>query len=82
MVSLTMKADDTADQVYVLWQITGSRRPLAVGSFDVRPGVSGPVKVGPLAASLHGTLAFGVSLEHGRMIPPGPSSIAALGQVT
>ena len=82
MVSLTMKADDTADQVYVLWQITGSHRPLAVGSFDVRPGASGPVKVGPLATSLRGTFAFAVSLEHGRMIPPKPSGIAALGQVT
>ena len=82
MVPAAMKADDTADQIYVLWQITGSHRPLAVGSFDVRPGARGPIRIGSLAASLPGTLAFAVSLEHGRTIPPGPSGIAALGQVT
>jgi anti-sigma-K factor RskA len=82
MVPAAMKADDTADQIYVLWQITGSHRPLAVGSFDVRPGARGPIRIGSLAASLPGTLAFAVSLEHGRAIPPGPSRIAALGQVT
>lgn len=82
MLPGVMKANDTADQTYVLWQITRSHRPLAVGSFDVRAGAHGPIRIGPLAAPLPGTLAFGVSLEHGRTIPTAPSSIAALGQVS
>lgn len=77
-----MKPDDTADQIYVLWQITGSKHPLAVGSFDVRKGTNAPIDIGPLAAPYHGTVAFAVSLEHGRSIPASPSSVAALGQVT
>jgi anti-sigma-K factor RskA len=82
MLPGAMKANDTADQTYVLWQITRSHRPLAVGSFDVRAGAHGPIRIGTLAAPLPGTLAFGVSLEHGRTIPTAPSSIAALGQVS
>jgi anti-sigma-K factor RskA len=77
-----MKPDDTADQIYVLWQITGSKHPLAVGSFDVRKGTNAPIDIGPLAAPYHGTVAFAVSLEHGRSIPASPSSVAAIGQVT
>jgi anti-sigma-K factor RskA len=77
-----MKPDDTADQIYVLWQITGGKHPLAVGSFDVRKGTNGPIDIGPLAAPYHGTVAFAVSLEHGRSIPVSPSSVAAIGQVT
>jgi hypothetical protein len=78
----TMTPDDTADQIYVLWQLTRASRPLAVGSFDVRPGAHGPVVVGALAAPYDGTLAFAVSLEHGRTIPADPSRIAALGQAS
>ena len=78
-----MKPDDTADQIYVLWQITSSSKaPLAVGSFDVKSGVSGPVQVGSLAAAYHGTVAFAVSLEHGRSIPPSPTLVTASGPVT
>jgi anti-sigma-K factor RskA len=71
-----------AGQIYVLWQITDSHRPLAVGAFDVRPGTHGPVKIGALAASYRGTMAFAVSLEHGRTIPAAPSRVLALGQVS
>ena len=81
MLPAAMKTNDTADQIYVLWQITGSHRPLAIGSFDVRPGAHAPIKIGALAAPYHGTLAFAVSLEHGRTIPAGPSSVLALGPV-
>jgi Anti-sigma-K factor rskA len=77
-----MKPDDTADQIYVLWQITGAKAPLAVGSFDVKAGVSTPVEVGSLAAAYHGTVAFAVSLEHGRSIPASPSLVTAIGQVS
>jgi anti-sigma-K factor RskA len=82
MEPAAMAPDDTADQIYVLWQLTSDNRPLAVGSFDVRSGSHGPVVVGPLAAPYHGTLAFAVSLEHGRTIPASPSRIAALGQAS
>jgi anti-sigma-K factor RskA len=82
MEPAAMAPDDTADQIYVLWQLTSDNRPLAVGSFDVRSGSHGPVVVGPLAAPYHGTLAFAVSLEHGRTIPASPARIAALGQAS
>jgi anti-sigma-K factor RskA len=80
MVPAGMKADDTADQIYVLWQITASHRPLAIGSFDVRAGAHAPIRIGGLAAPYAGTLAFAVSVEHGRTIPAAPSRIIALGQ--
>lgn len=82
MEPAAMAPDDTADQIYVLWQLTSDNRPLAVGSFDVRSGSHGPVVVGALAAPYYGTLAFAVSLEHGRTIPASPSRIAALGQAS
>ena len=71
-----------ADRIYVLWQITGSHTPLAVGSFDVKAGVATPIKIGGLAAPYSGTWAFAVSLEHGRTIPATPSGEVALGQVS
>jgi len=74
--------DDAARQIYVLWQITGARVPLAVGSFDVRRDAGGPLLIGRLAAPYRGTLAFAVSLEHGRTIPAAPSGVVALGQVS
>ena len=76
-----MPPDDQADQIYVLWQITGART-LAVGSFDVRAGTTALIKVGDLAAPYSGTWAFAISLEHGRTIPATPSRAMALGQVS
>jgi len=70
------------DEIYVLWQLTGAHTPLAVGSFDIRPGMHGPVRIGGLAAPYRSTWAFAVSLEHGRTIPPKPSRPIALGQVS
>ena len=71
-----------ADEIYVLWHITESHTPLAVGSFDVKAGVATPIKIGGLAAPYAGTSAFAVSLEHGRTIPAAPSGEVALGQVS
>jgi hypothetical protein len=71
-----------ADEIYVLWQVTGAPVPLAVGSFDVKAGVTSPIKVGTLPASYPGTQAFAVSLEHGRTIPPTPSTPVAAGKVS
>jgi len=78
----TAMAANPAGEIYVLWQITGSRTPLPVGSFDVRPHAHGPVRVGSLAIPYSGTRAFAVSLEHGRTIPASPSKPVALGQVS
>jgi anti-sigma-K factor RskA len=83
LVPTGLAADNTAQQVYVLWQITGGHTPLAVGSFDVRGRLRGghPIRVGALAVPYSGTWAFAVSLEHGRTIPATPSHPVALGQV-
>jgi anti-sigma-K factor RskA len=82
LVPSGLKADNTAQQVYVLWQITGGHTPLAVGSFDVRGhSVNHPIRVGALTVPYSGTWAFAVSLEHGRTIPASPSHPVALGQV-
>ena len=77
-----IKPDDTADQIYVLWQITNGNKPLAVGSFDVRGGVHAPVKIGPLATPYGGTKEFAVSLEKGRSVPALPTKVVAVGPVS
>ena len=77
-----LPADDSARQVYVLWQITGAHTPLAVGSFDVRAHAGKPMRIGALAVPYRSTWAFAVSLEHGRAIPATPSRPIALGQVS
>jgi anti-sigma-K factor RskA len=82
LLPASLPADNTARQVYVLWQITGAHAPLAVGSFDIRGGTSSPIRIGALAASYHNTWAFAVSLERGRTIPARPSRLVALGQVS
>ena len=75
-------AANPGDEIYVLWQLTGAHTPLAVGSFDIKPGAHGPVRIGALAAPYRDTWAFAVSLEQGRTIPPKPSRPIALGQVS
>jgi anti-sigma factor ChrR (cupin superfamily) len=75
-------AANPAGEIYVLWQITGARIPLAVGSFDIRAGAHPPIRIGSLAVPYSGTWAFAVSLEHGRTIPVRPSKPVALGQVS
>jgi anti-sigma-K factor RskA len=82
MLPSGMPADNVSRQIYVLWQITGSHTPLSVGSFDVRAGAHGPVRIGELATPYRGTWAFAVSLERGRSIPSTPSRPVALGQVS
>jgi hypothetical protein len=80
LVPAGLRADNTARQVYVLWQMTGGHTALAVGSFDVRAGDRRPIRVGALAVPYSRTRAFAVSLEHGRAIPAAPSQPVALGQ--
>jgi hypothetical protein len=79
---LRLRPDDQASHIYVLWQITGTHTPLAIGSFDVRPGRQRAIRIGPLAVPYHDTWAFAVSLERGRAIPAAPSRPVALGQVS
>ncbi|MDR0341936.1 MAG: hypothetical protein LBI49_02275 [Nocardiopsaceae bacterium] len=74
-------AANPSDEIYVLWQITGAHTPLAVGSFDIRPGARHVIRLGALAAPYGRTWAFAVSLERGRTIPVSPSHPIALGQV-
>lgn len=81
LVPAGLPADDTARQIYVLWQVTAAHAPLPVGSFDIRPGAHQPIRIGPLAAPYHGTKVFAVSLEHGRAIPASPSHLVAQGHL-
>lgn len=76
-----LNPDNRASHIYVLWQITGTHTPVAVGSFDIRPGDHTPIRIGSLAVPYRDTRAFAVSLEHGRTIPAIPSRPVALGHV-
>jgi hypothetical protein len=68
--------------IYVLWQLTANRKPVAVGGFDVVKGVRKPIPVGELARPYDQTLAFAVSEEPGRTVPATPSKILGVGTVT
>jgi hypothetical protein len=81
LIPSRLPADNSTEQVYVLWQITGARKALPVGSFDVRAHRGAAVRIGPLDAGYHATRAFAISLEPGRAIPAKPSHTVALGQV-
>ncbi|HEY3735531.1 MAG TPA: hypothetical protein VGL63_16605, partial [Streptosporangiaceae bacterium] len=76
IMPVSMRADNSAVQIYVLWQIIGKLPPRAIGSFDVHSGSTTAIKIGKLAAPYHGSV-FAVSLEHGRKIPPSPSVVVA-----
>jgi anti-sigma-K factor RskA len=77
-----MPANHRTDQIYVLWQIPKGHAPLAVGSFDVHTGPNAAIKIGRLAAPYDRTAAFAISLEPGRMIPPAPTKVVAVGPIT
>jgi len=82
MLTTGIRANDIATQIYVLWQIAG-QAPQAVGGFDVHSGTSGAeLRIGKLPASFPGTREFAVTLEHGRSIPPSPSTPIATGVVS
>jgi anti-sigma-K factor RskA len=84
VVPTAMKVDNSANQMYVLWQITSNgTRLLALGGFDVQHGgVGTAIKVGSLSAPYHGTNAFAISLEPGRKLPTKPTVVVALGTVS
>jgi anti-sigma-K factor RskA len=77
-----LPANDPSRNIYVLWQITGRRRALAVAGFDVHASSRRPIVLGPLAQPFAHTWGFAVSLERGRVIPPRPSTPVALGTVS
>ncbi|HEX3493559.1 MAG TPA: sigma-70 family RNA polymerase sigma factor [Streptosporangiaceae bacterium] len=76
-----LPADNTARQIYVLWQLAGGRSPVAVGAFDVGRHGGRLVRIGSLAEPFRGTRAFAVSIEPGRTIPAAPSHPVARGLV-
>ncbi|HEY2575094.1 MAG TPA: anti-sigma factor, partial [Streptosporangiaceae bacterium] len=82
MVPTGIKADNTADQIYVLWQIVGKHLH-ALGGFDIHPSGTGTeIEIGKLAAPYHGTTDFAISLEPGRTVPAAPTKVVALGAVS
>jgi hypothetical protein len=81
LIPSRLPADNSTEQVYVLWQIDGARKALAVGSFDVRAHHGAAVRIGRLDVGYHVTRGFAISLEPGRAIPAKPSHTVALGQV-
>ena len=78
---VALPPDDTAREIYVLWEIGPARRPVALGSFDVprNAGAHQAIAVGGLALPYRDAAAFAVSLEKGRHIPATPGDVVALG---
>ncbi len=76
-----LPADNTARQVYVLWQVSADHAPVAVGAFDVGRHGRALLRIGSLTQPYGGTRAFAVSIEPGRAIPAAPSHPVARGRV-
>ncbi|MGH3395943.1 MAG: sigma-70 family RNA polymerase sigma factor [Streptosporangiaceae bacterium] len=76
-----LPADNTARQVYVLWQVSAGHAPVAVGAFDVGRHGRALLRIGSLTEPYGGTRAFAVSIEAGRAIPAAPSHPVAQGRV-
>jgi hypothetical protein len=81
LVPAGLPADRPSRQVYVLWQLTGSRAARAIGAFDVSGHSREPIRIGSLPDPYPATRAFAVSLEPGRSIPARPSPAVALGTI-
>jgi anti-sigma-K factor RskA len=77
-----LRPDDTARQIYVLWQLSAGKAPRAVGTFDVRGDRRRPLLVGSLTTAYGATKAFAVTLERGRTAPAVPSHPVATGLVS
>jgi RNA polymerase sigma-70 factor (ECF subfamily) len=75
-----LPADNTARQVYVLWQVSAGHAPVAVGAFDVGRHGRALLRIGSLTEPYRGTRAFAVSIEPGRTIPAAPSHPVAQGR--
>ena len=76
-----LPADNTARQVYVLWQVSAGHAPVAVGAFDIGHHGRALLRIGSLTEPYRGTRAFAVSIEPGRTIPAAPSHPVAQGRV-
>lgn len=79
IVPMGLAPNRVDEQTYVLWGLNGDADPTAVGTFDVRSAVSGPLSVASPGSGTFETYA--VSLERGREAPPAPSAVTASGQV-
>lgn len=78
VVSEGMPANDLAKQTYVMWG-TGGNGPVALATFDVRPGSPDIILKWDKDAYAHS--GFAISLEPGRTAPASPSAVVAAGQV-
>lgn len=76
---VALAPNDTARQIYVLWEIGPTKKPVALGSFDVAPRAHQAIAVGGLALPYRDAAAFAVSLEKGRRVPTTPGDVVALG---
>lgn len=81
LVPASLRPDNTARQIYVLWQLNAAKTPVPVGAFDVAGDRKSGIRVGTLRVPYRGTTVFAVSLERGRAIPAAPSPPVAAGQV-
>jgi len=74
--------NDSAAEVYVLWQRIGPTKLVPVDTFDItRPGVT-VLRSGPLVADLNREGALSVSREPGRSPPSAPTDVVAFGALS
>lgn len=78
VVSEGMPTNDVAKQTYVVWGTSGNG-PVALATFDVRPGSPDIMLKWNKDAYAHS--GFAISLEPGRTAPASPSAVVAAGQV-
>ncbi|HWO69098.1 MAG TPA: anti-sigma factor [Umezawaea sp.] len=72
-----MPANDLGSQTYVVWGTSGNG-PVALATFDVRPGAQDIMLAWNKDAYAH--KGFAISLEQGKVAPPTPSAVLAAGQ--
>jgi len=79
--TLGLPVNQADRDTYVLWGLPASGDPRALGTFDVPAADPGIRTVGPAG----GDEEFGqyaISIEPGRVAPPAPSTVVAVGEVT
>jgi hypothetical protein len=81
VVSQGLRVNDTNAETYVLWGV-GEGPEVPLGTFDVdRSGLDVDAVMSPPTGA--GSFAqYAISLEPGRLPPPAPSGVLAIGQVT
>ncbi|HEX6345791.1 anti-sigma factor [Umezawaea sp.] len=74
-----MPSNDAGSQTYVVWGTSGNS-PVALATFDVRPGAQDIMLAWNKDAYAHS--GFAISLEEGKVAPASPSAVLAAGQAT